>query len=102
MSKTQSVYERLADRLSRTPNGLPRSPKGTELKVLAKLFSPEQAALGQATRTKRADAATIAAPGEMATGPAVQESAGVPKRLRDSRSRLIADLSNSRGIRHRR
>ena len=61
MSKTQSVYERLADRLSRTPNGLPRSPKGTELKVLAKMFSPEQAELGAAMRMRREDAATIAA-----------------------------------------
>jgi len=61
MSDKPSVYERLADRLSRTPNGLARSAKGTELKVLAKMFSPEQAELGAAMRLRREDAATIAA-----------------------------------------
>lgn len=61
MREQASVYERLADRLSRTPNGLPRSPKGTELKLLAKMYSPEQAQLGAVMHLKREDPATIAA-----------------------------------------
>ena len=61
MSEQSTAYERLADRLSNTPNGLPRSPKGTELKVLAKMFSREQAELGAVMHLTREDPATIAA-----------------------------------------
>ncbi len=38
-------YEKLADELDRIPNGFPRTKSGVELKLLAKLFSPEDAAL---------------------------------------------------------
>ena len=38
-------YARLADELDRIPNGFPRTSSGVELKLLAKLFSPEDAAL---------------------------------------------------------
>jgi len=61
VSDRPSAYERLADRLSRTPNGLPRSPKGTELKFLAKMFTPEQAELGAIMRMTREDVGVIAA-----------------------------------------
>ena len=39
------VYEKLADELNRIPNGFPRTESGTELKLLAKLFSVEDADL---------------------------------------------------------
>ncbi len=39
------VYEKLADELNRIPNGFPRTESGTELKLLAKLFSVEDAGL---------------------------------------------------------
>jgi len=40
-----NIYEKLADELDRIPNGFPRTMSGVELKLLAKLFSPEDAAL---------------------------------------------------------
>ena len=38
-------YEKLANELDRIPNGFPRTKSGVELKLLAKLFTPEDAAL---------------------------------------------------------
>lgn len=38
-------YELLAHELDRIPNGFPRTESGVELKLLAKLFTPEDAAL---------------------------------------------------------
>jgi len=61
MTNQLSVYERLADRLSRTPNGFPRSKSGTELKLLAKLFTPEQAALAAVMHLQRESVEDIAA-----------------------------------------
>ena len=40
-----SNYDKLADELDRIPNGFPRTKSGVELKLLAKLFTPEDAAL---------------------------------------------------------
>jgi electron transport complex protein RnfB len=42
---TDENYERLADALDRLPNGFPRTPGGVEIRILKKIFSPEQAAL---------------------------------------------------------
>jgi Na+-translocating ferredoxin:NAD+ oxidoreductase subunit B len=39
------VFEQLADALDRLPNGFPRTPAKVEIKILKKIFSPEQAAL---------------------------------------------------------
>ena len=39
------VYQRLAEFLDRLPAGYPPSPGGTELKILRKLFTPEEAEL---------------------------------------------------------
>ncbi|MEA3462358.1 MAG: hypothetical protein U9R49_10795 [Bacteroidota bacterium] len=38
-------YEKLANELDRIPNGFPRTKSGVELKLLAKLFTPEDVAL---------------------------------------------------------
>ena len=38
-------YQKLAGELDRIPNGFPRTDSGVELKLLAKLFTPEDAAL---------------------------------------------------------
>ncbi len=43
LSKT--VYKQLAQRLDTIPNGYPATESGVELKILAKLFTPEEAAL---------------------------------------------------------
>ncbi len=40
-----NVYQKLAHTLDRIPNGFPETKSGVELKLLAKLFSPEEAAL---------------------------------------------------------
>ena len=40
------VFARLADALDRLPNGYPRTATGVELRILMKIFSAEQAALG--------------------------------------------------------
>jgi electron transport complex protein RnfB len=61
MSETTDVYERLAERLNNTPNGFPRSESGVELKLLAKMFTPEQAALGAVMHLYSEDVADIAA-----------------------------------------
>ncbi len=42
---TDDVYEKLADALDRLPNGFPRTPSNVELRILKKIFSPEDAAL---------------------------------------------------------
>jgi hypothetical protein len=39
------VYKQLAERLDTIPNGFPTTESGVELKLLAKLFTPEEAAL---------------------------------------------------------
>jgi len=39
------IYQKLALELDKIPNGFPKTKSGVELKILAKLFSPEQAQL---------------------------------------------------------
>jgi electron transport complex protein RnfB len=39
------VYERLAAKLNELPHGFPRTEAGVELRILAKIFSPEDAAM---------------------------------------------------------
>ncbi len=50
LAGSRKVYEGLAAKLDRLPNGFPRTPEGTELLILAKIFSPEQAALALRVR----------------------------------------------------
>ena len=42
---TDSVFEQLAEALDRLPNGFPRTKSGVEIRILKKIFPPEQAAL---------------------------------------------------------
>ncbi len=53
-------YEKLADELDRIPNGFPRTKSGVELKLLAKLFTPEDAALAATLRMKSKSLTEIA------------------------------------------
>lgn len=39
----EDVYQRLAQRLDRLPNGFPSTPNGVEIKILKKIFKPEDA-----------------------------------------------------------
>jgi NAD-dependent dihydropyrimidine dehydrogenase PreA subunit len=42
---SEKAYERLADALDALPNGFPRTSSGVELRLLAKILSPEEALL---------------------------------------------------------
>jgi electron transport complex protein RnfB len=50
MSAEHNPYKRLAERLDTLPNGFPPTDDGIELKLLAKLFTPEEAELGSQLR----------------------------------------------------
>ncbi len=54
-------YQRLAARLDALPNGFPPTEEGIELRLLAKLFTPEQAALAAELRLTKETPAQIAA-----------------------------------------
>ncbi len=58
---TEDIYRRLAQRLDATPNGFPATESGAELRLLAKIFMPEEAALASVMRLTREPAADIAA-----------------------------------------
>ena len=60
MPEGMTVYERLAERFSSTPNGLPRTRSGVELRLLARMFSAEQAALAAAMHLYREEPEVIA------------------------------------------
>lgn len=50
MSTEHNAYKRLAERLDCLPNGFPPTDDGTELKLLARLFTPEEAELASQLR----------------------------------------------------
>ena len=58
---TEDIYRRLAQRLDAIPNGFPATGSGAELRLLAKIFTPEEAALASVMRLTREPAADIAA-----------------------------------------
>jgi electron transport complex protein RnfB len=55
------VYQRLAHRLNATPTGLPATERGEELKILAKMFTLDEAALAAEMRLTPEPSAAIAA-----------------------------------------
>ncbi len=54
------VYRHLASCLDALPNGFPRTPSGVELRILAKIFTPEEAAVATRLLPVPEPAATIA------------------------------------------
>ena len=40
---SDEIYSRLADALDRLPNGFPRTESNVELRILRKIYSPEEA-----------------------------------------------------------
>jgi len=42
---SEEIYNRLADAMDRLPNGFPRTKSNVEIRILAKIFTPEEAAL---------------------------------------------------------
>jgi Pyruvate/2-oxoacid:ferredoxin oxidoreductase delta subunit len=57
----QEVYRRLARRLDAIPNGFPATESGIELRLLAKMFEPHEAALAAVMKLTKEPAADIAA-----------------------------------------
>jgi len=57
---TDDVYRRLAQRLDNLPNGFPTTDDGVEIKILEKIFSPEDAETALLLKAYPQDAATIA------------------------------------------
>ena len=58
---SEDVYRKLAQRLDAIPNGYPATQSGVELRLLAKMFMPEEAALAAVMRLTCEPAADIAA-----------------------------------------
>jgi ferredoxin len=56
----QNVYKKLARRLDMIPNGFPETESGVELKLLAKVYTPEEAALASEMRLTSESAEQIA------------------------------------------
>jgi ferredoxin len=56
----EEIYRQLAQRLDALPNGFPPTESGVELRLLAKLFTPEEAALAASMRLTREPADAIA------------------------------------------
>lgn len=56
----QTPFQQLADRLNTLPNGFPAAEGGAELRLLAKLFTPEEAALAAQLRLTKETPAQIA------------------------------------------
>jgi len=54
------VYRKLAQQLDAIPNGLPATESGVELRILARIFTPEEAALATVMRLTLEPAAEIA------------------------------------------
>ncbi len=54
------IYQKLADRLDQIPNGFPKTKSGVELKLLAKLFTPEEAKLASTLSLEHQSVKTIA------------------------------------------
>ena len=60
-SISEGIYRTLAQRLDALPNGFPATKVGAELRLLAKIFTPEEAVLAAIMTTKPEPHETIAA-----------------------------------------
>ena len=57
---SEEVYRRLAERLDAIPNGFPATESGVELRLLQKIFTPEEAKLASVMRLTKEPATDIA------------------------------------------
>jgi ferredoxin len=60
MTNVSDPYKELAERLDSLPNGFPPTDDGAELRLLAKLFTPDEASFASQLRIKLESAAQIA------------------------------------------
>ena len=58
---SEDIYRELAQRLDAIPHGFPATESGVELRLLAKIFTPEEATLASVMRLSSEPAAGIAA-----------------------------------------
>jgi electron transport complex protein RnfB len=80
----QNPYKRLAERLDALPNGFPPTPDGAELRLLEKIFTPEEAALAAELRL------TPETPAQIADRLSIAGQAGVEARaLRDTLKDMV-------------
>ncbi len=56
---SEDVYRKLAERLNAIPNGFSSTESGVELRLLAKMFTPQEAALASVMRLTKEPAASI-------------------------------------------
>lgn len=61
MDEAQKIYESLAAHLDRLPAGFPKTSSGVELRILRRLFTPEEAELAQLLTMRPEPPADIAA-----------------------------------------
>lgn len=92
---TTDPYKQLAERLDALPAGFPPTEDGAELRVLAALFTPEQAALAAELRREPETAAEIAA----RTGRDAKEAAALLKGM--ARAGLIGAGRGKGGLGYR-
>ncbi len=83
-------YKQLAEHLDSLPNGFPPTPDGRELKILAKLFTPEEAELAALLGTSLETAEQVAA----RTG---IPSNGLNKRLKAMARRGLVEAGRKEG-----
>jgi Na+-translocating ferredoxin:NAD+ oxidoreductase subunit B len=57
---SEEIYEQLREFLDRQPAGFPKTPTGVEIKILKKMFTPEQAALALKLSSRPETAGEIA------------------------------------------
>ena len=89
---TDDVYRRLARRLDAMPNGFPPTESGAELKLLAKMYTPEQAALAAVMRITHEPAKEIASRAGVEAGTAYRTLKTM------ARSGLIYARKGDRGL----
>jgi len=77
---SDEVYRRLAERLDQIPNGFPSTESGIELRLLARIFTPQEAALGAELRLRYEAAETIAPRLDMDPGQAYQVLKGMARK----------------------
>jgi electron transport complex protein RnfB len=78
MHDHSEVYEKLAEYLNRLPEGYPRTGTGVEIRILRRLFTPEEAALAPLLTLNPEPPAAIAARGGLDpedAGPRIEEMA---------------------------
>jgi len=77
---SETTYQRLARWLDSLPNGFPATKSGVELELLAKLFTPEEAALAATLRLSHEPAEAIAERAEIDTDEAYRMLKKLAKR----------------------